>query len=244
VHTDSAGQADGVGVLVHTAQIDGDYLEPVIHQISFNPEEIPAPWNNNSLDFNSKIFKKGQIDAITYWSRGSTYRAYWVQNWSSSLGNYGITRQTVNVTASFRVKNADGTYTYYTNLSITISTTDTPPGLYSYTQYLTKKGETLPSNIASAFYNARKDPLYQGNFRRGFDLISGRLPLASAVNISGANSDWAAMATPVQSVQRDFMARKEMVQIGIPEHLGLDDYVEMLRQVREIQKSSRRTWRT
>jgi len=242
ISSDTAGEVWGPGVLSHTTQIDGNYLDPVVHQLTLNAIEVPDPWNANSLSFNSQLFNLGDIDLITYWSRGTAYRPYWVPAWNSSLTNYGITRQTVDVTASFRVKNGDGTYTYYTNESITISTTDSPPGLYSYTEYVEIAGEPLPGNIASQVYDAYKNLLYQGGFTREFSGLSGRLRLTNGVKLFNANPAWAETTHAVQSVLRDYFNETETVQFGVPEHLGLSDYVEMLRYGREVRKSSRRVW--
>lgn len=67
-------------------------------------------------------------------------------------------------------------------------------------------------------------------------LCSGECEMAvrpgDVVNITGGLSEWATMATQVHSVTHDIDAGTTTVQTGVAEHLGVDEYANLLRMTR------------
>ena len=100
-------------------------------------------------------------------------------------------------------------------------------------------GETVPAGIAASLHAALSVLHWRGNFALHEQECGGLVSLAGVINIGGGNAAWAAMNAMVQQVVEDYDRGKTKITCGPPDHLSPQDIVELLRQTRAHQVSTR-----
>jgi hypothetical protein len=262
VQSDSDGATEGPNVLVHTVQVDGSYQIATQENIVITCEAWPLDWKTNV----------GFVDRLFWQTFCSIYRAinatinypYYIT--SGFQEGYGVTAYPVTVwweveqRWKYQVPFSDpgswlwqvGCSDYSQNtgwrtvqLSTSFLFTSNPPGTYTRSgPPITIPGELLPTGVATAVFNARKWPLYDGTVTREIPRLGALAGPQNNINISGGLAEYLDMRAPVQRVSRNYFDELETIKFGHPEQAGITDYIDMLRANRSVNRPSRRTWRT
>ena len=103
--------------------------------------------------------------------------------------------------------------------------------LYQYLNNYTSP-ETVPAGIAEMLYNT----LSQLNWTGTIDLMEQEcafdIGLGNLINIAQGNAAWQTMLAPPQSISYDIDKGATAIKLGLPEHLGFTDYVDLLKSAR------------
>lgn len=97
--------------------------------------------------------------------------------------------------------------------------------------------EPVPSGLAAALYAALSVLHYEGSVSLVEEECSGRVGVGNKLNLTGGMSAWASMNALVQTITEDFESGRTTIQFGPPAHLGIPDFIELLRLNR-----TRRNW--
>lgn len=95
------------------------------------------------------------------------------------------------------------------------------------------QGEAVPDGLATQYYNALSTLQWAGALRLHERWCTGSVRPGHKVNLANGQAAWATMAAVVQSTVEDLIAGTTEVTLGAPEHLGLSDFVDMMRRFRE-----------
>lgn len=142
-----------------------------------------------------------------------------------------VQQETVTIRATYSVTNHAESVTVEDQeevFTVNIITTDASSGSYSsLTEFVA--GETAPSGLAQALYDALNPLQWQGAVVFEEDDLSGTLAIGHAVNLTGGRAEWATMAAVVQTTEEDVDQGTTRVEFGPPQHLGPRDMLELLR---------------
>jgi hypothetical protein len=94
-------------------------------------------------------------------------------------------------------------------------------------------GEAAPAGLASQYYNALSTLQWAGSIRLHEAECTGLLRPGKVVNLLNGRTAWETMAATVQSSTEELFTGITTVEIGAAEHLGLSDFVDMMRRWRE-----------
>lgn len=112
------------------------------------------------------------------------------------------------------------------NIGVRFVTTNASTGTYavrSASQY----AEPVPSGLAKAIYDASSAPQYEGTI----EIFGGDAAdfAAAKICLSGGNSEWLSMNSPVYSASENLSDNTLTVKFGPPTHLYPDRIAEMFR---------------
>lgn len=100
-----------------------------------------------------------------------------------------------------------------------------------------EEGDPQPIGLAQYLYEQVKDLQYSGRFVLSEDEVSGRVRIGKLLNLMGGLEEWTAMRGMVQSVTEHLERGRTEIEFGPPEHLGVQDIIELLKVGRR-----RRRW--
>jgi len=83
--------------------------------------------------------------------------------------------------------------------------------------------------LAQYLYDQVKDVQWSGVLTLVEEEVSGLVGIGQAVNVIGGRPEWAAMRAMVQSVTEEIETGTTRIELGPPEHLGIQDLVELLK---------------
>lgn len=106
-------------------------------------------------------------------------------------------------------------------------------------------GEALPREsgavlwgLAGHYYTALSTLHYSGTLVLKEQQCTGLLRPGKRVNLTGGRAEWATMAAVVQTTSENLMIGETTVELGPPEHLGITDFVGLMRHHRNRHKPS------
>lgn len=158
----------------------------------------------------------------------------------------GITDQlTVVGTAAYQLLTKPGGVPYFTTNSNALPyqaiVTDIASGTYTTTQVL-EVAEPLPVGLPKYLYDILSTLHWQGTVtiieREVRGTIAGGPVVGNVLNVSGGRSEWRTMRALIQTVDEDVDNGTSTYTLGIPEHLGADDLMELLRLTRNRSRST------
>ena len=134
----------------------------------------------------------------------------------------------VTVTLSVKVSYETATETV-TDMLVSHTMTMTSAATGTYTKTLTENaGDSVPAGLARKLYDSLNRLYYEGRYVRVDEDPPGLGHPGEKFNISGANTAWASMDTPVQTVEWDVGRGRTTVEFGPPEHLGPQDLFQFM----------------
>jgi len=92
--------------------------------------------------------------------------------------------------------------------------------------------ETVPAGLATQYYNSLATLEWEGTLRLHERECTAALRPGYVLNLDNGRTAWAAMNATVQSTAEELLTGVTTVQIGAAEHLGLSDFVDMMRRFR------------
>lgn len=98
----------------------------------------------------------------------------------------------------------------------------------------TEQPETPPAGLAAAFYASSNVLQWQGSLALKELECSRAIYLGSYVNLTGGRAAWASMNAVVQSTTEDIANGLTNIELGPPEHLGLEDFVDLMSAFRQL----------
>lgn len=116
----------------------------------------------------------------------------------------------------------------YSIVSIDTAGSTSGPGVATFSVDLLE-GESAPTGIASAVYNAAQQLGYTGKITIQEEECSTPTP-GRALNITGGSSEWAAMAAPIYGIHLDLMTGRTTYEFGPNGYLGVQDLLQLLRE--------------
>jgi hypothetical protein len=257
VQSDSAGETEGPNVLVHTVQVDGSYQIATEENITITVSDVPSNYKSN-LDFIRLFFPYAcYLPSATSQNNLPASVPYNFYITSGYQDGYGVVSYPMTFSWWIGI-NRDRTWNniidcnissnnYFTEewRSVSLNLTSRSAGTYTrFGDPITIPGEVLPSGVASAVFNARRWPLYDGSVSREINAVSSIASPRNNLTISGGLEEYTTMRAPVQRVSRRYFDMVETLKFGHPEQAGVTDYIDMLRANRAVNRPSRRTWRT
>ena len=137
--------------------------------------------------------------------------------------NFSAARERVDAVVKYT--DADGSVVKK-NIGVRFVTTNASTGTYavrSASQY----AEPVPSGLAKAIYDASSAPQYEG----AVEIFGGDAAdfAAAKICLSGGNSEWLSMNSPVYSASENLSDNTLTVKFGPPTHLYPDRIAEMFR---------------
>jgi hypothetical protein len=93
--------------------------------------------------------------------------------------------------------------------------------------------EAVPTGLASQYYGALSTLQWAGTLRLHESACSGLLRPGKIVNLDNGRTAWATMDATVQSTSEELFTGVTTVEIGAADHLGLGEFVDMMRRWRE-----------
>jgi hypothetical protein len=97
---------------------------------------------------------------------------------------------------------------------------------------------TAPSGAAAAYYAALATPHWEGSIQIMEQDPTGTICPGKRVNISNGQAEWASMAAVVQRCTYDLDTGLTSIDVGPPETLGSDDFVDQLNRLRNYPSGS------
>ncbi len=95
---------------------------------------------------------------------------------------------------------------------------------------LAEKGEDAheapPAGLAAAYWNALQTTQWDGTIRILEEECTGDLRPGKVVNISNGRAEWATMRAVIQGVTEDLYSGLTTAELGAPEHLAPQDFVQ------------------
>lgn len=88
--------------------------------------------------------------------------------------------------------------------------------------------ETAPVGLAQTLHEAVSVLHYEGRFRLSEEECQGGIAPGNVLNLSNGITAWATMRAVVQSVSFNLDAGATEIVFGPPQHLGLQDYINLL----------------
>lgn len=88
------------------------------------------------------------------------------------------------------------------------------------------EGETAPAGLAAAYWAALQVVQWEGAVRLLEENCTGTLRPGKVLNISNGRAEWATMRAVVQTVTEDLFSGETVAQLGPPEHLAPQDFVQ------------------
>jgi hypothetical protein len=122
------------------------------------------------------------------------------------------------------------------NIVATNAITQTYTTLETY-----EAGDPVPAGLAAALYGCLSTYQYAGsitlteeeiNTALGLQGLANRPGVGMCVNLTGGVAEWATMNAMVQQAAVDVSSGTTTLTFGPPDHLGLDDLIELLRVTR------------
>lgn len=110
---------------------------------------------------------------------------------------------------------------------VEITATNAATGVYSTTDV--EPGMEPPSGIAEAMFNILNRVQFEGSVNLDEEEVSGQLRPGKALNIIGSRAEWATMNAIVQSVTEDIENGNTIANFGPPQHLSVQNLIELLR---------------
>ncbi len=247
-------------MLVHTCALDGSYVENEESSIDINCTSWPSDWDT-SLAFVKAMFPGNDSYFCRILDAGSSAGTSGNYVTSGYQPGYGVTAYpsevwwdieenwSVNpVTGDWNNRYPCGTFAdppYRTvRYSASFLFTSSPSGTYTKSTPVVVPGESVPTGVAEAIYNARKSALHSGVLPREIQTIGGLATPQHNISIQGSLSEYQNMRAPVQMATRNWLAETEQIQFGYPQQAGVRDFVDMLRANRTVNRPLRRSWKT
>jgi hypothetical protein len=97
----------------------------------------------------------------------------------------------------------------------------------------TERPETIPPGLAANFFSCYNVLQWEGTLTFHEAECSNPCPVGSVVNILNGRLAWQGMFAVVAGVSENLMAGTTEVSLGAPPGLGVNDYVDMMRYLRE-----------
>lgn len=94
-------------------------------------------------------------------------------------------------------------------------------------------GEAVPSGLASYYYGALSTLQWGGTIRFRESDVSSLLRPGRTVNLINGRTAWATAYATIQSSTEELLTGITTAELGMPDHLGLSDFVDMMRRFRE-----------
>jgi hypothetical protein len=186
-----------------------------------------------STDLNQTTFPSELVDGqLAGWmgvkSAGAVAKAVVAVTTTDEAGNTSVERKLVSV----RFTATDAVEKVYSTLT-SVTGAEDPPG-WSGTAW------TDSERLSKCLYDALNSPHFEGRVviveNEPFDWLETQsitgAGMGCAVNISGAETDWATMRGIVQQVDISMDSGTTAMTFGPPKHLGIADIVEWLRENR------------
>lgn len=101
---------------------------------------------------------------------------------------------------------------------------------HSLQQY--EAGESAPTGLAAALRGSLSTLQYEGKASYENDEVDGALTPGKLINVSGARAEWVNMAERIQTTEEDIDKGATSVTFGPPNHLAIQDVIELLRSGR------------
>ncbi len=120
-----------------------------------------------------------------------------------------------------------------------VEITATDAATSTYTTSDTDPGDAVPVGVAQSFYNMVSRLHYEGLIALEEGECGGLVQLGNAVNIVGGRAEWTAMQAMVQGIAEDVDGGATKIKIGPPQHLSIQNMIELLRVARPGASSSR-----
>jgi hypothetical protein len=122
------------------------------------------------------------------------------------------------------------------SISARVTATDVPSGEYSTTSSF-EEGDPQPIGLAEFIYKAVSQLHYSGSFTLVREECACDVRPGMRVNLTGSRAEFVAMNAMVQQVTEDVDSGTASVTFGPPEHLGPQDLVQRMLDMR-----TRRRW--
>lgn len=122
-------------------------------------------------------------------------------------------------------------------LSARITATNAPVGESSYEAVESiEAADPQPVGLARYLYDTVAPLYHSGSFVLTEPEVGGQARIGKRLYITGGKAEWATMNAIVQSVVEDIAVGVTKVTFGAPEHLGLQDLVDLLKVGRRRQR--------
>lgn len=105
-------------------------------------------------------------------------------------------------------------------------------GTFDLTQMTEGTTETAPTGLASQYYISLLTPQWEGEVVTVEPECSGTLRPGKVLNITGGNADWTSMRAVIQQVTENLEKGETSVTLGLPEHLGPQDFITFIQMTR------------
>jgi hypothetical protein len=92
--------------------------------------------------------------------------------------------------------------------------------------------EAVPTGLAADYYSSLNFTPWQGTLELKEEECSAPVRLGQKVNLSNGRTAWATMGAVVQSTSERIETGETSVDLGPPEHLSPQDFVELMRRLR------------
>lgn len=92
--------------------------------------------------------------------------------------------------------------------------------------------EATPTGLAQAIYEALNTAHFEGSLVIATDECAGTPTVGNVLNLTAGHADWMAMNAMIQEVTDELDSGVTRITFGPPEHLGMQDLVELLRIMR------------
>lgn len=112
--------------------------------------------------------------------------------------------------------------------TVNLTTTTGTSGTYSSTSVSTE-AEVVPIGLAAELYTALSVLHWDGSIKIVRDECDGGITPGMVLNLTGGRAEWATMKALVQTVVENLDTAETTVTFGPPNHLGLQDIIELLR---------------
>lgn len=174
---------------------------------------IPALSEAEDLEVLSSEREEGSLKLPRFLASGTIHPSM----------NFSAARERVDAVVKYT--DADGSVVKK-NIGVRFVTTNASTGTYavrSASQY----AEPVPSGLAKAIYDASSAPQYEG----AVEIFGGDAAdfAAAKICLSGGNSEWLSMNSPVYSASENLSDNTLTVKFGPPTHLYPDRIAEMFR---------------
>ncbi len=105
----------------------------------------------------------------------------------------------------------------------------------------TEGGEAVPTGLAEQYYVALRGapvgdpavPPWEGSIVLAEQECTGSVLPGSKINLLNGRTAWASMAAIVQQTEEDLLTGRTTVTFGLPEHLGLSNFVDYMARWRQ-----------
>jgi hypothetical protein len=125
------------------------------------------------------------------------------------------------------------------DVSASLIATNAPAGEshYEATESI-EFGDPQPIGLAQYLYEQVKDLEWAGRIVLSEQEVGGLVRIGNTINVTGGRPEWAIMNALVQSVVEDIENGRTEIVLGPPEHLGVQDLIELLKVGRRRQRWS------